>query len=162
MYHQATWDEPLIIEKSQAGKRGHIPTGPSDIERKIAGDLGDAVPSVLRRNSLPPLPEVSEPEVIRHFVRLSQENYSPDLGIYPLGSCTMKYNPKSAELAVATHKLEKLHPEQDESTVQVCLALLYVLDKFWEEITGRNGRSLHLAPVPTGSTWGASSFDHII
>jgi len=114
MYHQASWDEPLIIERSQPGKRGHNPARPGDIERKIAGDLGDAVPSALRRNGLPPLPEVSEPEVIRHFVRLSQENYSPDLGIYPLGSCTMKYNPKSAELAVQTHKLEKLHPEQDE------------------------------------------------
>src|SRR5256885_7031489 len=105
MYHQATWDEPLIIEKSQAGKRGHIPTGPSDIERKIAGDLGSAVPMALRRNGAPPIPEVSEPEVVRHFVRLSQENYSPDLGIYPLGSCTMKYNPKSSELAVQTAKL---------------------------------------------------------
>src|SRR2546427_135683 len=106
MYHQATWDEPLIIEKSQAGKRGHIPTGPSDIERKIAGDLGDVVPSILRRNGLPPLPEVSEPEVIRHYVRLSQENYSPDLGIYPLGSCTMKYNPKSAEVTVVPSNME--------------------------------------------------------
>src|SRR5438067_5599189 len=89
----------------------------------------------LRRNGLPPLPEVSEPEVIRHFVRLSQENYSPDLGIYPLGSCTMKYNPKSAELAVSTHKLEKLHPEQDESTVQGMLAMLFRLDKILAEIT---------------------------
>jgi hypothetical protein len=53
MYHQATWDEPLIIEKSYAGKRGHSPARPSDIERKIAGDLGDAVPSALRRNGLP-------------------------------------------------------------------------------------------------------------
>src|SRR6266566_2711984 len=156
MYHQATWDEPLIIEKSQAGKRGHIPTGPSDIERKIAGDLGDAVPSVLRRNSLPPLPEVSEPEVIRHFVRLSQENYSPDLGIYPLGSCTMKYNPKSAELAVQTHKLEKLHPEQDEWTFQELLAPLYRLDRILAEFTGRSGMSFQPPAGLTGSTWVAS------
>ncbi len=154
MYHQATWDEPLIIEKSQAGKRGHIPTGPSDIERKIAGDLVDAVPSVLRRNGLPPLPEVSEPEVIRHFVRLSQENYSPDLGIYPLGSCTMKYNPKSAELAVQTHKLEKLHPEQDESTVQGMLAMLYRLDKILAEITGMSRMSLQPAAGAHGEYLG--------
>src|SRR3989441_5355512 len=125
MYHQASWDEPLIIEKSQAGKRGHSPASPNDFERRIAVYLRDALPSPPPRTGLPPLPEVSEPEVIRHFVRLSQENYSPDLGIYPLGSCTMKYNPKSAELAVATHKLEKLHPEQDESTVQGMLAMLY-------------------------------------
>src|SRR5437879_3897975 len=154
MYHQATWDEPLIIEKSQAGKRGHIPTGPSDIERKIAGDLGGAVPRALRRNGLPPLPEVSEPEVIRHFVRLSQENYSPDLGIYPLGSCTMKYNPKSAELAVSTHKLEKLHPEQDESTVQGMLALLYRLDRILAEITGMSRMSLQPAAGAHGEYLG--------
>src|SRR5713226_9355003 len=154
MYHQATWDEPLIIEKSQAGKRGHSPAVPSEVERKIAGDLSNAVPTALRRNGLPPLPEVSEPEVIRHFVRLSQENYSPDLGIYPLGSCTMKYNPKSAELAVATHKLEKLHPEQDESTVQGMLALLYRLDRILAEITGMSRMSLQPAAGAHGEYLG--------
>ena len=154
MYHQATWDEPLIIEKSQAGKRGHSPAVPSEVERKIAGDLSNAVPTALRRNGLPPLPEVSEPEVIRHFVRLSQENYSPDLGIYPLGSCMMKYNPKSAELAVATHKLEKLHPEQDESTVQGMLALLYRLDNILAEITGMSRMSLQPAAGAHGEYLG--------
>lgn len=154
MYHQATWDEPLIIERSQAGKRGHSPARPSEIEREIAGDLGAAVPVALRRKGLPPLPEVSEPEVIRHFVRLSQENYSPDLGIYPLGSCTMKYNPKSAELAAATHKLEKLHPEQDESTIQGMLALLYRLDRILAEITGMSRMSLQPAAGAHGEYLG--------
>src|SRR5437870_13546318 len=111
MYQLANWNEPHIIEKSQADNRRHIPTVPSDIERKVAGDLGGAVTRAQRRNGFPPLPEVSEPEVIRHFVRLSQENYSPDLGIYPVVSCTMQYNPKSAELALSTHKLEQLNPE---------------------------------------------------
>ncbi len=110
-YHQASWDEPLLIEKSQPGKIGHLPTEPSETERKIVGNAIEAIPHSLRRNSAPNLPELSEPEVIRHFTRLSQKNFSPDLGIYPLGSCTMKYNPKSSELAVQTVKLEKIHPD---------------------------------------------------
>src|SRR2546429_3611476 len=154
MYTQGSWNEPLIIERSQAGKRGHSPAVPSDFERKIAGDLVDAVQSPLRRNGLPPLPEVSEPEVIRHFVRLSQENYSPDLGIYPLGSCTMKYNPKSSELAVQTAKLEKLHPEQDESTVQGILALMFHLERMLAEITGMSRMTLQPAAGAHGEYLG--------
>jgi len=112
------------------------------------------VPDSLRRDGPPLLPELSEPEVIRHFVRLSQENYSPDLGIYPLGSCTMKYNPKASELAVQTHKLEKLHPEQDESTVQGILAVLYHLDGILTEITGMSRMSLQPAAGAHGEYLG--------
>ncbi|MBO0888338.1 aminomethyl-transferring glycine dehydrogenase subunit GcvPB, partial [Candidatus Bathyarchaeota archaeon] len=136
MYHQARWDEPLLIEKSQAGKVGHLPEEPTEIEEKTVGSLLNAIPPSLRRNGPPPLPELSEPEVIRHFTRLSQKNYSPDLGIYPLGSCTMKYNPKSSELIVQTSKLEKIHPEQDESTIQGVLAVMYRLERILAEITG--------------------------
>src|SRR5439155_3762334 len=78
----------------------------------------------------------------------------PDLGIYPLGSCTMKYNPKSADLAVSTHKLEKLHPEQDESTVQGMLAMLYRLDKILAEITGMSRMSLQPAAGAHGEDLG--------
>src|SRR5437773_10834027 len=134
MYRQARWDEPLIIDRSQPGKIGHLPMTPSEVEMNTPGNVMDLVPSSLRRNDPPPLPEVSEPEVVRHFVRLSQENYSPDLGIYPLGSCTMKYTPKSSELAVQTAKLEKLHPDQDESTIQVILALTFHLKRMPAEL----------------------------
>lgn len=143
MYHQAKWDEPLIVERSESGKRGHFPARPTELERKIVGqDVWRIVPKALLRNGPPPLPEVSEPEVVRHFTRLSQENFSPDLGIYPLGSCTMKYNPKVAEAIAANPRLEKLHPEQDESTVQGILALLHRLDGFLAEITGMSRMSL--------------------
>src|SRR5712692_1246039 len=125
------------------------------MEKKLVGeDLWKWVPDALRRDAPPPLPELSEPEVIRHFVRLSQENYSPDLGIYPLGSCTMKYNPKASELAVQTHKLEKLHPEQDESTVQGILAVLHHLDKILAEITGMSRMSLQPAAGAHGEYLG--------
>jgi len=154
MYRQARWDEPLIIDRSQPGKIGHLPMRPNEVEMKASGNLMELVPSALRRNGAPPLPEVSEPEVVRHFVRLSQENYSPDLGIYPLGSCTMKYNPKSSELAVQTAKLEKLHPEQDESTVQGILALMFHLERMLAEITGMSRMTLQPAAGAHGEYLG--------
>jgi len=143
MFHQAKWDEPLIIERSASGKVGHRPSKPTDVERKIVGqNVWDTIPKALLRSDLPPLPEISEPEVVRHYTRLSQENFSPDLGIYPLGSCTMKYNPKVSEAIAANPKLEKIHPEQDETTVQGILALLHRLDGFLAEITGMSRMSL--------------------
>ncbi|MBO0888574.1 aminomethyl-transferring glycine dehydrogenase subunit GcvPB [Candidatus Bathyarchaeota archaeon] len=154
MYHQARWDEPLLIEKSQAGKVGHLPETPTKIEEKTVGNLLDAIPLSLRRNGPPPLPELSEPEVIRHFTRLSQKNYSPDLGIYPLGSCTMKYNPKSSELIVQNSKLEKIHPEQDESTVQGVLAVMYRLERILAEITGMSRMTLQPAAGAHGEYLG--------
>ena len=154
MYRQARWDEPLIIDRSQPGKIGHLPMRPSEVEMNTSGNVMDLVPSALHRNGPPPLPEVSEPEVVRHFVRLSQENYSPDLGIYPLGSCTMKYNPKSSELAVQTAKLEKLHPEQDASTVQGMLALMFHLERMLAEITGMSRMTLQPAAGAHGEYLG--------
>ncbi len=156
MFHQAKWNEPLIIERSGNGKRGHTPTRPSDIERKIVGrDTWSSVPKALLRNGPPPLPEVSEPEVVRHYTRLSQENFAVDLGIYPLGSCTMKYNPKVSEAIAQNPKLEKLHPEQDESTVQGVLALMHRLDQFLAEITGMSRMSLQPVAGAAGEYLGA-------
>jgi glycine dehydrogenase subunit 2 len=154
MYHQASWNEPLLIEKSEPGKVGHLPAKPSKVESRIAGNIMRAIPEALRRYGAPPLPELSEPEVIRHFTRLSQENFSPDLGIYPLGSCTMKYNPKSSELVVQTPKLEKIHPEQDESTVQGILALMFDLERILAEITGMSRMTLQPAAGAHGEYLG--------
>src|SRR3972149_394241 len=155
-YHQASWEEPLIIERSQEGKRGHNPPAPTHEETKVLGkEPWSRIPRELARESPPRLPEVSEPEVVRHFTRLSQENYTPDVGIYPLGSCTMKYNPKIAEVVVQNHRLEKLHPEQDESTVQGLLRLLYLLEKILAEITGMSRISLQPAAGAQGEFLGA-------
>ncbi len=136
-FHQAKWDEPLIIERSYRGRIAHLPPLPTDEECKaLKVDPMGIIPEGLRRTSLFGLPEISEPEVIRHFTRLSQQVYSPDLGIYPLGSCTMKYNPKICDAVVQSHKIEKMHPEQPESTVQGVLAILYKLERMLCEITG--------------------------
>jgi len=155
-FHQAAWNEPLIIERSRAGKVAHDPALPTQHETAVAGEdpLG-IVPRPLLRESPPPLPELSEPEVIRHFTRLSQENYAPDLGIYPLGSCTMKYNPKICDVVVQNHKLEKVHPEQDESTVQGVLGILYKLERILCEVTGMSRMSLQPAAGAHGEFLGA-------
>src|SRR5207245_9867539 len=127
-----------------------------DIDCKITGpDPWNNVPKALLTNGLPPLPEVSEPEVVRHYTRRSQENFAVDLGIYPLGSCTMKYNPKVSEAIAQNPKLEKIHPKQDESTVQGILALMHRLDQFLAEITGMSRMSHQPVAGAAGEYLGA-------
>src|SRR5258706_6426864 len=94
-----------------------------------------AIPSSLRRGSLA-LPEVAEVDAVRHYVRLSAMNYSVDTGLYPLGSCTMKYNPKVNEAAARRPGLALIHPLQDPSTVQGAMALMCRLQEMIAEIGG--------------------------
>ena len=89
-----------------------------------------------RRRRAPELPEVSEIDLVRHFTRLSQMNYGVDTGIYPLGSCTMKYNPKVAETVAALPGFQRIHPLQPDATVQGTLELLWRLEQALCEITG--------------------------
>src|SRR5205823_420562 len=94
------------------------------------------IPDEHRRAEGPTLPEVSETDVVRHFTRLSQINYGVDTGFYPLGSCSMKYNPKVAETVAGLPGFQRLHPHQPEDTVQGALELLGRLDRALCEITG--------------------------
>ncbi|HZD12030.1 MAG TPA: aminomethyl-transferring glycine dehydrogenase subunit GcvPB, partial [Candidatus Binatus sp.] len=125
-----------------------------EIEVSIGHSANNPLPEGLARTSAAKLPELSEPEVIRHFTRLSQETYAVDLGTYPLGSCTMKYNPKIAEQVVQNHKLERLHPEQDESTIQGILIILYQLSRILAEITGMSRVTLQPAAGAQGELVG--------
>ncbi|MEM2896005.1 MAG: aminomethyl-transferring glycine dehydrogenase subunit GcvPB [Candidatus Bathyarchaeia archaeon] len=154
-FKQARWNEPLIFEKSERGKVGHLLPEPTEEEKDAIKDLEKLIPEKLLRKTPPSLPEVSEVEVVRHFTRLSQENYGVDLGIYPLGSCTMKYNPKVCEQIVRTHKLTMLHPYQDESLSQGILKILYELSNFIAEITGMHKVSLQPAAGAHGELTGA-------
>ena len=129
-FRQARWDEPLIFELGGKGRRG------VEFTRLFSDDPLKTIPENMRRTRPPDLPELSEVEVIRHYIRLSQMNYSVDLGIYPLGSCTMKYNPKICEEVARSPKVELLHPNQDESTVQGILEIMYKLSRWLAEITG--------------------------
>ncbi len=125
--------EPLIFDVSRPGREGvSLP----------ACDVPEApIPADLRRKDLS-LPEVSEVDVVRHYVRLSQLNYSVDTGLYPLGSCTMKYNPKANEAAARYPGFAALHPLQDPSTAQGALALIHGLQEMIAEIGGFTAVSL--------------------
>lgn len=129
--------EPLIFEKSRPGRKGaNLPecdvpvVDPAQLlgEENLRTDL--------------PLPEVSELDVVRHFTRLSHRNYSIDTGMYPLGSCTMKYNPKINEKAASLPGFAALHPLQPEESVQGALALIYSLQEMLAEICGMSATTL--------------------
>jgi len=137
MYRQSRWNEPLIFEISRKGAIGHVlPTMESEIRSELKEVLNE-IPKEMRRKELN-LPELSELEVIRHFTRLSQMTYGVSLGTYPLGSCTMKYNPIINEKLASLDGVQNVHPLQDQRTTQGNLELLYNLEKMFCEITGMN------------------------
>ncbi len=122
----------LIFEKSCPGRQGYqFP--PLDIE---AGGLQEMLPETLRRTSIPKLPEVSEVEVVRHYSNLAQRCFAVDSGSYPLGSCTMKYNPKVNEDTAALRGFSEIHPLQPVDTVQGHLKLQYELLEKLSALTG--------------------------
>jgi len=124
---------PLLFELSSPGRVGC---------RLPELDVPEAMlPESLLRDQLP-LPELTEREVVQHFTLLSQLNYSVDTGFYPLGSCTMKYNPKMHEEVARYRGFAQIHPWQDESTVQGALRLMYELQEQLAEITGLPAISL--------------------
>jgi len=137
--------EPLIYEISTPGRPGVTLPEP-DVP---AVDL----PKQFARRELP-LPELSELEAVRHFVRLSQLNHGVDTGFYPLGSCTMKYNPKVNEDAARLPGFAFTHPLQDPQTVQGNLALMYQLQDWLQEIGGFAGVSLQPAAGAHGELAG--------
>jgi glycine dehydrogenase subunit 2 len=136
---------PLIFEISSQGRCAASLPGldvpPADL------------PDNMVRDDLP-LPEVSEPDLIRHYTHLSQLNYGVDIGFYPLGSCTMKYNPKINEEMARLPGFAHLHPYQDEATVQGALFLMHSLQEFLKEIGGFAGVSLQPAAGAHGELTG--------
>ena len=136
MFKQARWDEPAIFEMGCPGSRGYtLPKLEKEIVEAVKSPE-EIIPEKMRRKNAPKLPELSEVEVVRHFTRLSQMNYGVDSGLYPLGSCTMKYNPKVNEVLARHKSIAWIHPYQDESTVQGILEILYRLSRWLAEITG--------------------------
>src|SRR3990170_2832849 len=124
--------EKLIFEKGAPGRRAYSLPNLDVPEAK----LQDLLPKDLIADQPLSLPEVSEIELIRHFTNLSRLNYGVDLGFYPLGSCTMKYNPKVNEEAAKTPGLMNAHPLQPEALSQGALRLMYELEAFLKEIGG--------------------------
>jgi len=142
--------EPLLCELSREGHRGvRLPA--SDVpETKLAR----SVPSWAVRQRPARLPEVSEPEVIRHFTRLSNLNFHLDAGFYPLGSCTMKHNPKINDEMAALPGFSELHPLAPEEAAQGALALTHVVSRLLCEITGFAAATLQPAAGAQGEMTG--------
>ncbi|MGB9676664.1 MAG: aminomethyl-transferring glycine dehydrogenase subunit GcvPB, partial [Candidatus Bathyarchaeales archaeon] len=154
MFKQACWNEPLIFNLGRSERRGHILPTAEEHVKNVVGDLDKLIPQKMKRTNAPKLPELSEVEVARHFIRLSQMNYGVDCGLYPLGSCTMKYNPKINEQLANMQKLNMLHPYQDERTIQGILEILYKLERWLAELTGTYEVCLHPAAGAHGEFLG--------
>lgn len=123
-----------IYEKSVPGRRAaQLPDLGEGVEETPIEEL---IPAHLLREKPAELPEVSEPEIVRHYNRLSRRNFDLDTGFYPLGSCTMKYNPRLNERVAALPGHAKLHPATDPSDAQGALQLMYLLQESLSEITG--------------------------
>ena len=156
VFKQASWNEPVIFELGRRGRRGCVFPSVEKTVRRAVGEVVESLPKDLKRETPPLLPELSEAEVVRHFTRLSQMNYGVDLGFYPLGSCTMKYNPKIDDFLAGASGVASVHPYQDEETVQGILAILYTLSRWLAEITGTHQVSLQPAAGAQGEFLGAS------
>ncbi|MDL5054474.1 hypothetical protein QQ056_13095 [Oscillatoria laete-virens NRMC-F 0139] len=142
--------EAPIFEKSVPGHRASV-FAPADAEMNVS----DAIPSHLLRAQEPVLPEVAEVDCVRHFTRLSQLNFSIDTNFYPLGSCTMKYNPKINDRAAALPGFAHIHPLQPVISCQGALALLHELEQMLCGITGMDAVTLQPAAGATGNTPGS-------
>lgn len=132
-----TRDDLLIFERSHAGRRAM-----AQAPKALPAERLAAIPDSLRRRARPALPEVSELQVVRHYTNLSSKNFAIDKQFYPLGSCTMKYNPRGANRAAMLPGFLGRHPLAPESHSQGYLACLYELQEFLKEVTGMKGVSL--------------------
>jgi glycine dehydrogenase subunit 2 len=140
----------LIYERSRSGRRaGTVP--------RPAIPVPD-LPADLRRNDPPRLPEVSEPDLMRHFTELSTRNFGIDTGFYPLGSCTMKYNPRVNERLANLRGFRDLHPLQEEEGAQGALELMWRLQEILAEVTGLDAVSLQPAAGSQGELTGLLLF----
>ncbi|HEY0415000.1 MAG TPA: aminomethyl-transferring glycine dehydrogenase subunit GcvPB [Gaiellaceae bacterium] len=141
----------LIYEKSRPGRRGIGVPQPEGLEPAD-------VPAELRRKEPPRLPELAEPEVLRHFTELSTRNFGIDTGFYPLGSCTMKYNPRINERVAALPGFAQLHPLVEDDAAQGALELEWHLQQILLEVTGLDAVSLQPAAGSQGELTGLMLF----
>jgi glycine cleavage system P protein (glycine dehydrogenase) subunit 2 len=138
---------PLLVEESLPGRRGvRLPVGPQTARPQL--------PPGLQRRTSPKLPELTENQVVRHYTRLSQLNYGLDTGMIPLGSCTMKYNPRLCDEVAGWPEAAHLHPDQHPATIQGALRVMHELEEWLKEITGMDAVSLHGAAGSHGEFLG--------
>ena len=139
--------QPTLFERSRPGRGGgKIPHPPKDAL--------DRLPKAARRDAPPALPELNEPEVVRHYVNLSHLNYAIDTGFYPLGSCTMKFNPKLNEWAARLPGFANIHPLAPDEIAQGTLQVLWELEQALAEISGMRAVTLQPAAGAQGELTG--------
>lgn len=144
-------NESLIFERSCPGAVGYkLPN--LDVPELKLTDLVDE--RYLRKDKLSYMPELAEPDVVRHFTRLSTWNYGTDSGMFPLGSCTMKYNPKINEFVARLEGFANSHPLSPEATTQGCLEVIYLAEQLLAEITGMAAVTLQPAAGAHGEMTG--------
>ncbi len=144
-------NESLIFERSQPGRAG-FSLPPLDVDETPLDEI--IPPQFQREDDLAGMPEVTEVDVVRHFTRMSTWNYSIDLGLYPLGSCTMKYNSRLNEKVARISGFANLHPLAAEGEAQGALQVVYELQQHLAEITGLPGISLQPAAGAHGEMTG--------
>jgi glycine dehydrogenase subunit 2 len=153
-YHAAHWDEPIVMELGRPGERGVIPPQAGD----VAGEVPEAaqlLPAELRRPSPPALPEVGQPQLLRHYTRLSQMTLGVDVTVdIGEGTCTMKYSPKVNEQLARGPKLSELHPDQPEETLQGILEICHRMAGILCQISGLDEFSFQ----PAGGSAAAYGF----
>ena len=136
-FHEAQWDEDLIFEQSVPGSRSLLVPDVSKEAGAVTGALSGLMPAGLKRKEKPALPELAQPQVLRHYLRLSQETIGQDINIdIGLGTCTMKYSPKINEQFVRSPKFTEMHPYQDDDTAQGILKIIYDFEQIMKEISG--------------------------
>jgi glycine dehydrogenase subunit 2 len=142
--------EPLLFERSVPGRCGHaLPPAFGD-----TGRVWEHVPDALKRKTALQLPEVDEPSVVRHYTRLSSWNHGIDTGMYPLGSCTMKYNPRISEALCRLPGFARLHPYAPEDMCAGALQLIWELGEYLKEISGFAGITMQPAAGAHGELTG--------
>jgi glycine dehydrogenase subunit 2 len=143
-FHQARWDEPILFELSTPGERGVLP---SRVEPGVTDAVGDVLadlPAGMRRAEPPALPELGQMRVLKHYLRLSQENLGADFNVdVGQGTCTMKYAPKVNDRLASAPAISDLHPLQHIDDVQGALEIIWRTERMLAEISGMDAVSLH-------------------
>lgn len=156
-FHQAKWDEPIIFELSNPGERGIlVPRASREVE-EVVGDGTSKLPKNMLRKESARLPEISQPRVLRHYMRLSQQTLGADVNIeIGQGTCTVKYSPKiNDQLA---RQITEFHPLQDVDTVQGIMEIFYNTDLYMREISGMSRFTFQ----PSGGSQGIFAMASII
>ena len=134
-YHAAVWNEPVVMQLGSPGRRGQVFPEPEDDVAKAAGPPSELVPKSMRREDPPALPEMTEPEVQRHYLHLSQETLGM-MGISLFGTCTMKYNSRLGEIVAGRPELAEVHPLQPPGSIQGVLEIIHSFDLILRELSG--------------------------